>query len=126
MLLFSCENLKSKYCDLQDYMIIVSDATPLQSSFNMHHCLPCLNPLDIGLQKINMHVLFLQRALETLGFSQEDIVNVFKIVASVLKLGNIGFIPTNNIDGTEGCTINNDYGQLNDFSSVTVFCIKWC
>ncbi|KDR19422.1 hypothetical protein L798_06196, partial [Zootermopsis nevadensis] len=61
------------------------------------------------LQKINMHVLFLQRALETLGFSQEDIVNVFKIVASVLKLGNIGFIPTNNIDGTEGCTINNDY-----------------
>ncbi|XP_033606436.1 unconventional myosin-Ia isoform X2 [Cryptotermes secundus] len=50
-----------------------------------------------------------RRALETLGFSQEDAVNVFKIVASVLKLGNIGFIPTNNIDGTEGCTINNDY-----------------
>ncbi|XP_063230710.1 unconventional myosin-Ia isoform X2 [Bacillus rossius redtenbacheri] len=50
-----------------------------------------------------------KRAMETLGFSQEDIVNVFKIVASVLKLGNINFIPTNNIDGTEGCTINNDY-----------------
>ncbi|KAJ9580439.1 hypothetical protein L9F63_024375, partial [Diploptera punctata] len=50
-----------------------------------------------------------KRALETLGFSQEDIVNVFKVVACVLKLGNIGFIPTNNIDGTEGCTINNDY-----------------
>lgn len=80
-----------------------------------------MSVLDIGLQKINMHELFLQRALETLGFSQEDIVNVFKIVASVLKLGNIGFIPTNNIDGTEGCTINNDYGQLNDFSSITCF-----
>jgi hypothetical protein len=77
------------------------------------------------LQNINMHALVLQRALETLCFSQEDVVNVFKIVASVLKLGNIGFIPTNNIDGTEGCTINNDYGQLNDFTSVTVFCTKW-
>ncbi|GFG33445.1 hypothetical protein Cfor_10035, partial [Coptotermes formosanus] len=50
-----------------------------------------------------------KRALETLGFSQDDAVNIFKIVASVLKLGNIGFIPTNNIDGTEGCTISNDY-----------------
>ena len=58
------------------------------------------------------YYLVLQRALETLGFSQEDIVNVFKIVACVLKLGNIGFIPTNNIDGTEGCTISNEYGQL--------------
>nr|CAD7194830.1 unnamed protein product [Timema douglasi] len=67
-----------------------------------------------------------QRSFEMLGFSQEDIVNVFKIVASVLKLGNISFIPTNNIDGTEGCTISNDYElfdvcdllgtDVNDFS----------
>jgi len=56
----------------------------------------------------------LQRSLETLGFSQDDVVNIFKIVASVLKLGNIGFIPTNNIDGTEGCTVSNDYGKFND------------
>lgn len=49
--------------------------------------------------------------MEGLGFSQEEIVNVLKIVSSVLKLGNVGFVPTNNIDGTEGCTISNDYGM---------------
>nr|CAD7586434.1 unnamed protein product [Timema genevievae] len=54
-------------------------------------------------------IQLLSKSFEILGFSQEDIVNVFKIVASVLKLGNISFIPTNNIDGTEGCTISNDY-----------------
>jgi myosin-1 len=62
--------------------------------------------------------------METLGFSQDDVVNIFKIVASVLKLGNIGFIPTNNIDGTEGCTISNDYGEFNNnycFLSVLYF-----
>ncbi|XP_066996441.1 unconventional myosin-Ia [Anabrus simplex] len=64
----------------------------------------CLETLD---DKRDFQVT--KRAMETLGFSQDDIVNVFKVVASVLKLGNIGFIPTNNIDGTEGCTINNDY-----------------
>lgn len=64
----------------------------------------------------------LQRSLETLGFSQDDAVNIFKIVASVLKLGNIGFIPTNNIDGTEGCTVSNDYGKFNDnFSFISLF-----
>jgi len=64
----------------------------------------------------------LQRSLETLGFSQDDVVNIFKIVASVLKLGNIGFIPTNNIDGTEGCTVSNDYGKFSDnFSFINVF-----
>jgi len=67
----------------------------------------------------------LQRSLETLGFSQDDVVNIFKIVASVLKLGNIGFIPTNNIDGTEGCTVSNDYGKFNDnFSFISLFQFK--
>ncbi|XP_059485093.1 unconventional myosin-Ia-like isoform X6 [Neocloeon triangulifer] len=50
-----------------------------------------------------------KKALETLGFSAEDVVQIFKVVASVLKLGNIGFTPTSNIDGTEGCTVTNDY-----------------
>jgi hypothetical protein len=40
------------------------------------------------------------------------VVLIFKIVASVLKLGNIGFTPTSNIDGTEGCTVSNDYGMF--------------
>lgn len=51
-----------------------------------------------------------------MGLPPEEIFNVLKVVASVLKLGNISFIPTNNIDGTEGCTISNDYGKyLNVF-----------
>lgn len=49
--------------------------------------------------------------MDTLGFTAEEVINVFKIVASVLKLGNITFLPTNNIDGTEGCTVNNEYGK---------------
>ncbi|KAG8231561.1 hypothetical protein J437_LFUL011739 [Ladona fulva] len=50
-----------------------------------------------------------KKALETLGFTLEEVINVFQIVACVLKLGNIVFIPTNNIDGTEGCTVSNEY-----------------
>uniref|UniRef100_A0A1B6DCA7 Myosin motor domain-containing protein n=4 Tax=Clastoptera arizonana TaxID=38151 RepID=A0A1B6DCA7_9HEMI len=50
-----------------------------------------------------------RKALDLLGFLPEEIYNVFKVVASVLKLGNISFIPSNNIDGTEGCIISNDY-----------------
>lgn len=50
--------------------------------------------------------------MEIMGLSVEEIVSVLKIVASVLKLGNISFIPSNNIDGTEGCTISNDYGKV--------------
>jgi myosin heavy subunit len=62
-----------------------------------------------------MFVNLFQKALYTLGFSADDIVQLFKVVASVLKLGNIGFTPTSNIDGTEGCTVNNDYGTFLDF-----------
>ncbi|KZS14110.1 Myosin-IB [Daphnia magna] len=50
-----------------------------------------------------------KKALESVGFSAEDIVNIFRIVAAVLKLGNLIFTPVSNIDGTEGCSINNDY-----------------
>ena len=51
-----------------------------------------------------------QKALELVGFSAEDIINILRIVAAVLKLGNLIFSPVSNIDGTEGCSINNEYG----------------
>lgn len=54
--------------------------------------------------------VYTRTALETLSFSQEEIVDIFRVVAVVLKLGNLHFVPCNNIDGTEGCTIENDYG----------------
>lgn len=46
-----------------------------------------------------------------MGFSSEEILSIFKILAAILKLGNLNFIPITNIDGTEGCEISNDYGK---------------
>lgn len=46
-----------------------------------------------------------------LGLDELEIINIFKIVSSILKLGNLNMVPTNNIDGTEGCIITNDYGE---------------
>ena len=56
--------------------------------------------------------LFFQRAMEDIGLKTEEICDIFKIVASVLKLGNLQFVPTTNMDGTEGCSIANEYGQF--------------
>ncbi|KAI4459898.1 myosin [Holotrichia oblita] len=53
--------------------------------------------------------LYTRSALDVLGFSVEEVVNIFRIIAVVLKLGNLQFVPCNNIDGTEGCSISNDY-----------------
>ena len=39
-------------------------------------------------------------------------MDIFRIMAAILKLGNVNFIPTTNMDGTEGCAISNDYGEL--------------
>lgn len=54
--------------------------------------------------------VYTRTAFEMLGFCDENIGDVFKIIAVILKLGNLQFVPSNNIDGTEGCTIKNDYG----------------
>ena len=42
--------------------------------------------------------------------SQDEQMDIFKVVAAVLKLGNLTFTPVNNIDGTEGCAVENEYG----------------
>ena len=34
---------------------------------------------------------------------------LFQVVAAVLKLGNVNFVPMTNIDGTEGCRVENEY-----------------
>jgi hypothetical protein len=39
------------------------------------------------------------------------LLQVFRVVASILKLANLIFIPTTNMDGTEGCTVGNEYGE---------------
>lgn len=55
--------------------------------------------------------IYTRSALDILGFTVEEVVNIFRIIAVVLKLGNLQFVPCNNIDDTEGCAINNDYGK---------------
>ncbi|XP_037791222.1 unconventional myosin-Ia-like [Penaeus monodon] len=50
-----------------------------------------------------------KRALETLGLAYEEQMEVFKLVAVVLKVGNLTFTSVNNIDGTEGCANENEY-----------------
>lgn len=52
----------------------------------------------------------MQYGFEILGLSECEITDIFKIVSSILKLGNLNIVPTNNIDGTEGSIIMNDYG----------------
>ena len=62
---------------------------------------------------LSTHTLFdmLQKALEDIGMSGREIFDVLRIVAAVLKLGNVEFVPTTNMDGTEGCAVSNDYGN---------------
>lgn len=55
--------------------------------------------------------LFTKNSLEIFGFTNDEILSMFKIVAVIIKLGNLNFIPTTNIDGTESCTISNEYGE---------------
>ena len=61
---------------------------------------------------VNSNFLSPQKALEDLGLRGDEICDILKIVAAVLKLGNIQFVPTTNMDGTEGCGIANEYGEL--------------
>lgn len=54
------------------------------------------------------------------------------MVSIILKLGNLIFIPTTNIDGTSGCEITNDYGaygiiftQMTNHSYMTNLTFVW-
>ncbi|KAL7026106.1 hypothetical protein ACKWTF_013794 [Chironomus riparius] len=60
---------------------------------------------------------FTRKSLEILGFTGEEILSIFKIIAVILKLGNLNFIPITNIDGSEGCEISNDY-EIRDISQL--------
>ena len=56
---------------------------------------------------------FFQTALEDLGVDEDERLDLLQLVAVVLKLGNLTFLPTTNMDGTEGCTIANDFVKQN-------------
>lgn len=56
---------------------------------------------------INYKILILQKAFEVIGFTEEEKINTFKLVASVLLLGNLEFSSTNNMNNVECCHITN-------------------
>lgn len=58
-------------------------------------------------------MLYFQKCLEILCFTPEKIAQIYKLIATILKLGNLIFISTTNIDGTEGCSIMNDRSNYN-------------
>ncbi|KAG5887700.1 hypothetical protein JTB14_010771 [Gonioctena quinquepunctata] len=53
--------------------------------------------------------VYTRSALEVLGFANGEIIDIFRVIAIILKLGNLQYVPCNNIDGTEECSISNDY-----------------
>ena len=76
-----------------------------------------------------MSSFFFQRAMEDIGLGADEICDIFKIVASVLKLGNLQFVPTTNMDGTEGCGISNEYGERKQSQIIfnqIVFTVLFC
>ncbi|KAK6970814.1 unconventional myosin-Ib, partial [Biomphalaria glabrata] len=48
-----------------------------------------------------------QNGMTVIGFEQEEVDNIFKLLASILKLGNIDFSERPNADGTDGCDVTN-------------------
>lgn len=56
---------------------------------------------------------YTKRSLELLGIGADETLAVFQVLAAILKLGNLVFVPATHIDGTEGCTVTNDY-ELED------------
>lgn len=85
----------------------ISESLKLQRNINKYEILKDTNADDDD----KTQFYYTKKSLECLGFTGDEILSVFKIIAVVLKLGNLNFIPITNIDGTEGCEITNDYGE---------------
>lgn len=84
------------------------ESLKLQRNINKYDILKDTNSDDDD----KFQFAFTRKSLEILGFSGEEILSIFKIIAVILKLGNLNFIPITNIDGSEGCEISNDYGNF--------------
>ena len=54
--------------------------------------------------------------MQVIGFSDEDILSTYKLLASILKLGNIEFKAYTTMDGIEGVKITNEQGMWSSMS----------
>jgi myosin I len=97
------------YChEYDNFRILFPESLKLQRNINKYELLKDTNSDEDD----KVQFVHTKKSLEVLGFTIDEILSVFKIIAVVLKLGNLNFIPITNIDGTEGCEITNDYGKL--------------
>lgn len=96
---------------------LLLESLKLQRNINKYELLRDTNSDDDDKSQF----VYTKRSLELLGFASDEICSVFKILAVVLKLGNLNFIPITNIDGTEGCEITNDYGKFLKFLNNSKF-----
>ena len=51
-----------------------------------------------------------------IGFEESEITSLFRIVAIILKLGNVSFKHRNNFDGTNGCSVSDGEGGSNRYT----------
>lgn len=101
-----------KLAYLKVTVFVIAEGLKLQRNVE-HYCIlqtECNQPTQTEEEDKNLFV-YTRSAMEILGFTVEEVVSVFRIIAVVLKLGNLQFVPCNNIDDTEGCAISNDYGK---------------
>ncbi|XP_033732027.1 unconventional myosin-Ia-like isoform X2 [Pecten maximus] len=65
--------------------------------------------------KDNYHTVM--HGMEVIGFRKDEIKAVHQLLASVLKLGNVEFVHRSNMDGTDGCEIEDDT-ELRDIADL--------
>lgn len=54
-----------------------------------------------------------KNGMEVIGFQVDEVSMTFQLVACILKLGNVEFIPKSNKDGTDGCALS-DMSEIRD------------
>ncbi|GAB6030643.1 hypothetical protein CHUAL_007499 [Chamberlinius hualienensis] len=96
------------------YQLLTGAEVQFLKSLKLHRNIESYNILKVRnyhLETMDDKNMFfrLKKAFEDVGFSAEEVSALFQIVAVVLKLGNIEFLPHANMDGTEGCVIQNEY-----------------
>ncbi|KAG1705488.1 Unconventional myosin-Ib [Nymphon striatum] len=81
----------------------------LKRNLGHYRLLNISNCLQVDSIDDRLEYMSTKRALNTIGFSENEVLLVFQLISAVLKLGNLDFRPHANLDGTEGCIILNDY-----------------
>ncbi|KAF2367453.1 Myosin head motor domain [Trinorchestia longiramus] len=81
----------------------------LQRSADQYKALSSCRPAPSDADVDKLHYAATKHALDVLGSSATEQHDVMCIVAAVLKFSNLVFSPVNNIDGTEGCAVQNEY-----------------